>query len=154
MAASQHSPLKMLQFVKSCRYMLKLPAIWDRKSKAKTCRGPFTFLYQAKKWAWGNWTTLDQGDPCSKGFLTEFSFFLAAILYSDQSNFEFEYLGEFETEFENILGLDSGAQEGSIDEKKKHRSKISCYHPFKQRPYDWSHCVPTVDLTGRDWRIF
>jgi hypothetical protein len=36
-------------------------------------------------------------------------FLLAAILYCSQSNFEFEYLGEFVTEFENILGYESGA---------------------------------------------
>jgi hypothetical protein len=59
-----------------------------------------------------------------------FLFGLAAILYCGQSNFEFEYLGEFETEFENILGYKSGAQVCSFDRKKR-RSKISCYRPFK-----------------------
>jgi hypothetical protein len=48
---------------------------------------------------------------------------------SGQSNFEFEYLGEFETEFENISEYESRAQVGSFDEKKQ-RSKISCYCPF------------------------
>jgi hypothetical protein len=43
---------------------------------------------------------------------------------SGQSNLEFEYLGEFETEFE------AGVQAGSINEKKQ-RSKISCYCPCK-----------------------
>jgi hypothetical protein len=43
-------------------------------------------------------------------------FRLAAIIYSGQSNFEYEYFGEFETEFENILGYESGAQVDSIDE--------------------------------------
>jgi hypothetical protein len=38
---------------------------------------------------------------------------------SGQSNFKFEYLGEFETEFENILGHESGAQVGSIYEKNQ-----------------------------------
>ncbi len=51
-------------------------------------------------------------------------------VYCGQSNFEFEYLGEFETEFENILGFKSGAQVCSFDGKKR-RSKISCYCPFK-----------------------
>jgi hypothetical protein len=37
---------------------------------------------------------------------------------SGQSNFKFKYLGEFKTEFENILGYESGAQVGSIHEKK------------------------------------
>jgi hypothetical protein len=49
---------------------------------------------------------------------------------SGQSNFEYEYLGEFETEFKNILGHESGAQVCSFDGKKQ-RSKISCYCPFK-----------------------
>ncbi len=48
---------------------------------------------------------------------------------SGQSNFKYEYLGEFETEFKNILGHDSGAQVCSFDGKKL-RSKISCYCPF------------------------
>jgi hypothetical protein len=38
-----------------------------------------------------------------------FFFCLSAILYSGQSNFKFEYLGEFETEFENILESETGA---------------------------------------------
>jgi hypothetical protein len=33
---------------------------------------------------------------------------------SGQSNFKFEYLSEFQTEFKNILGHESGAQVGSI----------------------------------------
>ena len=36
---------------------------------------------------------------------------------SQAVNFKFEYLGEFETEFENILGYESGAKVGVIDEK-------------------------------------
>jgi hypothetical protein len=42
-----------------------------------------------------------------------------------------EYLCEFETEFENILGCESGAHIWSIIEKKKQRSTISCYCTFK-----------------------
>ncbi len=49
---------------------------------------------------------------------------------SGQSNFEYEYLPEFETEFKNVLGHESGAQVCSFDGKKQ-RSKISCYCPFK-----------------------
>ncbi len=49
---------------------------------------------------------------------------------SGQSKFKFEYLGEFETEFENILRHESGVQVGSIHEKNQ-RYKISCYCPFK-----------------------
>ncbi len=36
----------------------------------------------------------------------------------DQSNFEFEYLSEFETEFNNYWRYESGAQVGKIDGKK------------------------------------
>jgi hypothetical protein len=50
-------------------------------------------------------------------------------VYSGQSNFEFKNLGEFVTEFENILGYESEAQIGLIDEKNQ-RSKILCYCPF------------------------
>jgi hypothetical protein len=41
------------------------------------------------------------------------------LYYSGQSNFEFEYLGEFGTKFENILVYETGAQVGSIDEKNQ-----------------------------------
>ncbi len=57
-------------------------------------------------------TSMFQTSPSLKFF-----FWLAAILYSGQSNFEFEYLGEFVTEFENILGYESEAQMGLIDKK-------------------------------------
>jgi hypothetical protein len=32
------------------------------------------------------------------------------ILFNGQSSFEFEYLGEFVTEFENIVGYESGTR--------------------------------------------
>ncbi len=38
---------------------------------------------------------------------------------SGQSNLKLEYLDEYETEFENILGHESGAQVGSIHEKNQ-----------------------------------
>jgi hypothetical protein len=41
-----------------------------------------------------------------------------------QSNFKFEYLGEFETEFENILGHESGAQVGSIHKKTEVKNLV------------------------------
>ncbi len=47
--------------------------------------------------------------------LLKILFCLAAIIYSGQSNFEYEYLGEFETEFENTLGNELEDQVGSID---------------------------------------
>jgi hypothetical protein len=54
------------------------------------------------------------------------------MLYSGQSNFEIENLGEFLIEFENILGYESEAQMWLID-KKNQRLKISCYCTFKSR---------------------
>jgi hypothetical protein len=56
------------------------------------------------------------------------------ILYGGQSNFEFEYLGEFVTEFENILGYESEAQKGLIDKKirgRKSRATVPLNVPFK-----------------------
>ncbi len=47
-------------------------------------------------------TSMFQNSPSLKFF------WLAAILYSGQSNFEFECLGEFVTEFENVLGYELG----------------------------------------------
>ncbi len=45
--------------------------------------------------------------------------------------FKFEYCGELDFIFDNILGLETGSQMGLIDEKKhKVRSKISCQCTF------------------------
>jgi hypothetical protein len=52
---------------------------------------------------------------------------LAAVL--GQSNFEFQNLIEFKTEFENSLGYESSVYVGSFH--KKQRSVISCYCHFK-----------------------
>jgi hypothetical protein len=41
------------------------------------------------------------------------------VIYISQSNFEYKYFGKFKTEFENILGHESGDHEGSIDEKNQ-----------------------------------
>ncbi len=48
---------------------------------------------------------------------------------SGQSNFEFEYLGESETVFKNILGYETAAPVNTSDEETTGR-KISCYCPF------------------------
>jgi hypothetical protein len=48
---------------------------------------------------------------------------LATIIYSSQLNSEFEFFSEFETDFKNILGYESGAQMGLI--MKKTRGKKS-----------------------------
>jgi hypothetical protein len=71
-------------------------------------------------------TSMFQNYPSLKFF-----FGLATLLFRGQSNFEFEYLGEFVTEFENILGYESGAQVCSFDGEKR-KSKISCYSPFNR----------------------
>jgi hypothetical protein len=44
---------------------------------------------------------------------------LKYYIKSGQANFKFESLDEFETEFENILGNELGAQVGSIHEKNQ-----------------------------------
>ncbi len=54
---------------------------------------------------------------------------------SGQSNFEYEYLGEFETEFKNILEHESGAQVCSFDGKsrgKKSRATVPLSLFFKR----------------------
>ncbi len=48
---------------------------------------------------------------------------------SGQSNFEYKYLGEFENEFKNILGHESGAQVCLFDGKKQ-RSKSRATVPL------------------------
>ncbi len=47
-----------------------------------------------------------------------------------RTTFKFEYLLEFEPEFENVLGYELGAHMGSIHEKNQ-RPKISCFCTFK-----------------------
>ncbi len=47
-----------------------------------------------------------------------------------RTTFKFEYLREFEPEFENVLGYELGAHMGSIHEKNQ-GPKISCYCTFK-----------------------
>jgi hypothetical protein len=43
---------------------------------------------------------------------------------SGQSNFEFEYLGELEADFENSLAFESGAQVSLIHEKNKRKNLV------------------------------
>ena len=50
---------------------------------------------------------------------------------------KFKYLGEIETEFENILACLSGAQMG-LNHEKNWRLKISWHTPFKQSLSDWT----------------
>jgi hypothetical protein len=56
-----------------------------------------------------------------------------SYINSGQSNLKFEYLGEFETEFENILGHESGAQVGSIHEKKTRGQKSRATVPLRHQ---------------------
>jgi hypothetical protein len=44
---------------------------------------------------------------------------ICRYINSGQSNFKFEYLGEFESEFENILEHESGGQVVTIHEKNQ-----------------------------------
>jgi hypothetical protein len=43
---------------------------------------------------------------------------LKTPLHSGESSLNFDYVGGFETEFENILGYESGRQVGLIDGEK------------------------------------
>jgi hypothetical protein len=43
----------------------------------------------------------------------------------DRTNFEFEELGEFQTEFEENLANATGAQMGSTDEKKPEEDNLA-----------------------------
>ncbi len=56
-----------------------------------------------------------------------------------RTTFKFEYLREFEPEFDNVLGYELGANMGSIHEKNL-GPNISCYCTFK------AHCVATIKL--------
>jgi hypothetical protein len=59
------------------------------------------------------------GNSLPKAYaLLKILFWLAVIIYSGQSNFEYEYPGELENKRENnIFVYESGDQVGSIDEK-------------------------------------
>jgi hypothetical protein len=46
------------------------------------------------------------------------------------TTFKFEYLDEFKMDIKNILGHESAAHMGMIQEEKQ-RPKISCYCTFK-----------------------
>jgi hypothetical protein len=73
-------------------------------------------------------TTLIQNKRC----IRQHWFGISAVSNSADSRiftFEYEYLREFETEFENILECESGDHMGSIYEKNSGQ-KISCYCPF------------------------
>jgi hypothetical protein len=48
-----------------------------------------------------------------------------------RTTFKFEYLLEFEPEFENVLGYELGVHMGSIHEKNQ-TPKISCFCTFKE----------------------
>ncbi len=52
------------------------------------------------------------------------------VLYTTEQLKKFECLREFEPEFDDVLGYESGAHMGSIHEKNQ-MPKISCYRTFK-----------------------
>jgi hypothetical protein len=85
-----------------------------------------------------NYTTQGLWHPSFKTLLGLNFLWLANKIYSNQSNFEVEDLGEFLTKFVNILGYESGAQLGLIDIKKQ-ELKIS-----RTLSLHVSHNNPTV----------
>jgi hypothetical protein len=65
-------------------------------------------------------------EPLSKKF-----FCVPRGLIPRRTTFKFEYLRDFEPEFENVLGYELGAHMGSIHEKNQ-GPKILCYCTFKR----------------------
>jgi hypothetical protein len=66
-----------------------------------------------------------------KAPLSEIFFCVLRGLIPRRTTLKFEYLREFEPEFENVLGYELGAYIGSIHEKNQ-GPKISCYCTFKK----------------------
>jgi hypothetical protein len=62
--------------------------------------------------------------------LSENLFCVPRGLIPRRTTLKFEYLREFESEFENFFGYELGAHMGSIHEKNQ-GPKISCYCTFK-----------------------
>jgi hypothetical protein len=58
-------------------------------------------------------------DPCLQSPLSEKRFFVPQGMIPRRTTFKFEYLREFEPEFEIVLGYESGAYMGSIHEKTR-----------------------------------
>jgi hypothetical protein len=56
--------------------------------------------------------------PCLKSPLSEIFFCVPRGLIPRRTTLKFEYLQEFEPEFENVLWYELGAHMGSIHEKK------------------------------------
>ncbi len=77
-----------------------------------------------------NYTTQGIYDPCLKSLLSESFFCVLRGLIPRRTTLKFEYLREFEPEFEKVLGYELGAHMGSIHEINQ-RQKISCYCTFK-----------------------
>jgi hypothetical protein len=73
-----------------------------------------------------NYTTQGLEDTSLKSPLSEKLFFVLWVLIPRRTTFKFEYLREFVSEFEIVLGYESGAHMGLIHEKKQ-RPKISFY---------------------------
>jgi hypothetical protein len=66
-----------------------------------------------------------ENNPCLKLFWT------CPCKYNGLSNFKLEYLIEFATEFDNILGYESRAQVGSLDEKSESRKNPFTLHMYE-----------------------
>jgi hypothetical protein len=70
-----------------------------------------------------------QKDPCLKSPLAQFLYRFHGVSDPGGKTFECEYFREFESEFENNLGYESGIHMGSIYDLNK-KPKILCYCPF------------------------
>jgi hypothetical protein len=105
--ASQNLPLIMLRWASlAVTYYsyhhnnLSIPKIWE---------APFNFKYTLRqKTNMGNLITLDQGYPCSKGFLASKDFLLATYSYVQWTAELRIWTYEFETELGNISEYESG----------------------------------------------
>ncbi len=89
----------------------------------------YLIISPVKQWALSG-TTLIWNQRCIRQYWfrisavcdstdSETALYLTARADSGIFTFEYEYLREFETEFENILGCESGAHMESIHEKKQ-----------------------------------
>ncbi len=79
-----------------------------------------------------NCTTQGQKDPCLKSPLAQFFLNIPRGIRPRGTTFEFEYFLEFESEYENNSGYESGIHMGSIHEINK-RPKIYYYYPFNMK---------------------
>jgi hypothetical protein len=68
----------------------------------------------SKNFSCKNYTIQGQKDPCLKSPLAQFFLKIPRVFRPRGTTFEFEYFREFESEFENNLGYESGIHMGLI----------------------------------------